>query len=164
MCHRITPILITDLLNLINPVGNLKDANSLAHDISYSDVWQAISLMKEVGFENGEQWERLAVLVMDNEALTSWEANKQLIKPICQVKRERMQSHILRREAEDFESMRVLEQRKRLFKRLERQGIVVTPERLDNSFFFFFLSTNSWIVFSGGKLLLSHLLCSLRSF
>ena len=143
-CNRITtPISITELLNLIDPVRTLKDANSLAHDISLNDIWQAVLLIKEVDLANGEQWEQLAILVMDDEALASWESNKQFINPICRAKRDRMQSHALRKEAEDFKSARVLEQQKRLFKRLGRQGLIVTPERSGSSLFFFFSITNS---------------------
>lgn len=42
----------------------------------------------------------------------------------------RMRTHLLRIEAEDFEAVRTLVQRQRLFKKYEQEGLVVTPETL----------------------------------
>lgn len=86
---RTAPIPITDLLELIKPMGALKNANSLAHDITYDDIWLAIMLMKEANFADGERWEKLAALVTDNVVAATWESNNDCIKSVCQDKRDR---------------------------------------------------------------------------
>ena len=52
-----------------------------------------------------------------------------------------MEYHRLRKEAEEFEAARALEQRRRLFKRLEHQGLVVSPQ--ESALCLFFLSRRS---------------------
>jgi hypothetical protein len=71
---RTTPISIIDLLDLV------KGANDSAHDMTHDDVWLALLLMKEVDVANGKQWEELAVLVIDDDAVSSWQPNQQPIK------------------------------------------------------------------------------------
>ena len=84
-----TAISTSDLLDLINPAAILKDANSLAHDLMLGDLWLAIVILKELDLTNGEQWEHLAVLVTDDEAVDSWQSNFQQVKGICKEKRDR---------------------------------------------------------------------------
>lgn len=67
----------------------LKDANSLAHDVTYDDIWLAIQLMKKTNVEDGEKWEKIASLVTDVEVVSTWESNDQEIKDVCRAKRNR---------------------------------------------------------------------------
>jgi hypothetical protein len=48
--------------------------------MTHDDVWLALLLMKEVDVANGKQWEELAVLVIDDDAVSSWQPNQQPIK------------------------------------------------------------------------------------
>jgi hypothetical protein len=59
---RTTPVSVTDILDLVKPVGMLKAANSSAHDITHDDIWLALLLMKEVNVADGKHWEKLALL------------------------------------------------------------------------------------------------------
>lgn len=86
---RTTPILINDFLDLINPINVLKNANSLARDITYDDVWLALLLMKEADVADGKRWEKLAVLVIDNEVVSSWRSNQECVKFKSKAKRDR---------------------------------------------------------------------------
>ena len=40
-----------------------------------------------------------------------------------------MESHALRKKAGDFQTKRKIEQRKRHLRKLEREGLILTPER-----------------------------------
>ena len=55
----------------------------------------------------------------------------------------RMESHALRKEAEDLEAQRDVEQRRRHFKKLEREGLMIMPETSATLSLSFFSSTNS---------------------
>ena len=66
----------------------LKEANSLAHDITYDDVWFALLLMKEADLADGKQWEKLAVLVIGDEMISNWKDNVVQVKFKCQAKRD----------------------------------------------------------------------------
>jgi hypothetical protein len=44
--------------------------------------------MKEADVADGKQWEKFAVLVIDNEAVSSWQYNLQLVKSKCKAKRD----------------------------------------------------------------------------
>ena len=58
------------------------------HDITHDDVWLA-PFTKEVNVADGERWEEPAVLVTDDEAVSSWESNPERVKSPCKVKRAR---------------------------------------------------------------------------
>jgi len=72
-------------------------------------------------------------LVTGDHAIHSWQGKDEKVKKICEAKRDRMEYHMLRKEAEDFEAARLLKQTQEHFKKLERQGVVASPQRLEEA-------------------------------
>jgi len=100
----------------------------VTHNISFRTVSRALRELTNKDPSQGALWTRLCIQLYGDEDVTSWAIRDDLIQPSSMAPRKALgtlSSHPERAAAAEFNRQRRIDIRKKIFQRLEDDGVIV---------------------------------------
>jgi hypothetical protein len=76
----------TDVLRILDPT-DIKSANRLVHELTYDDLYVAISLLENENQSEAKVWEGVVTLLTDRVDATKWDGDMTSVTADCLLKR-----------------------------------------------------------------------------